>query len=248
MGIRKTQQQFEDEVYEKYGSEYMVIGNYLSNKKKILIYHQKCGTYFKTNPYNFLNGHACRKCACEHLGNERRKTTEQFQNELNEKFKDEYLVMENYVSAKKKILLKHTKCNKEFRTKPNWILSKDYGICPHCHKGKSKGEIVIEDFLSKHNIPYEAQKKYKELRGVNNCMLSYDFYIKDFNLLVEYQGEFHDGTAHQQTELEFQKQQEHDRRKKQYAKDNGIELFEIWYWDFDKIEDILESHLLNRVA
>lgn len=121
-------------------------------------------------------------------------------------------------------------------------MSKDYGICPHCHKGKSKGEIVIEDFLSKHNIPCEAQKKYKELRGVNNCMLSYDFYIKDFNLLVEYQGEFHDGTAHQQTELEFQKQQEHDRRKKQYAKDNGIELFEIWYWDFDKIEDILESH------
>ena len=38
MGIRKTQQQFEDEVYEKYGSEYIVIGTYLSNKKSIWIY------------------------------------------------------------------------------------------------------------------------------------------------------------------------------------------------------------------
>lgn len=81
------------------------------------------------------------------------------------------------------------------------------------------------------------------MRGVNNCMLSYDFYIKDFNLLIEYQGEFHDGTANQQTDSTFQKQQEHDRRKKQYAKDNGIELFEIWYWDFENIDEILEKQI-----
>lgn len=248
MGIRKTQQQFENEVYEKYGSEYIVVGNYLSNKKSIWMYHQKCGSYFLTNPYTFLQGHACRKCACEHLGNERRKTTEKFQNELNEKFKDEYLVMEDYISAKKKILLRHKKCNKDFRRKPNWILSKDFGICPHCYKGKSKGEIAIENFLVEHNISYKPQKKYNKLRGVKNCMLSYDFYIKDWNLLIEYQGEYHDGTARNQTFEEYEIQKEHDRRKKQYAKDNNIDLLEIWYWDFDNIKSILESRLLKQSA
>ena len=54
MGIKKTQQGFEDEVYKKYGSEYIVIGDYISNKTNIWIYHQKCGNYFMTNPYHFL--------------------------------------------------------------------------------------------------------------------------------------------------------------------------------------------------
>ncbi len=38
------------------------------------------------------------------------------------------------------------------------------------------------------------------------------------------------------------KQQEHDRRKKQYAKNHGIKLLEIWYWDFDNIENKLKKH------
>ena len=38
-------------------------------------------------------------------------------------------------------------------------------------------------------------------------------------------------------------QQEHDKRKRQYAKDHNIKLIEIWYWDFDKIESILEKEL-----
>lgn len=29
---------------------------------------------------------------------------------------------------------------------------------------------------------------------------------------------------------------------------DNIELFEIWYWDFDNIEQILESRLLKQSA
>lgn len=31
--------------------------------------------------------------------------------------------------------------------------------------------------------------------------------------------------------------------KRQYAKDHNIKLLEIWYWDFDNIENILEKEL-----
>ena len=45
------------------------------------------------------------------------------------------------------------------------------------------------------------------------------------------------------TENDFKKQQEHDKRKREYAEEHNIELLEIWYWDYDKIENILSQEL-----
>ena len=72
--------------------------------------------------------------------------------------------------------------------------------------------------------------------GINGGLLSYDLYVQNENLLIEYQGQFHDGTAYINDKQKFQRQQEHDRRKKGYAKSHGIRLLEIWYWDFENIE------------
>ena len=43
--------------------------------------------------------------------------------------------------------------------------------------------------------------------------------------------------------LDFKKQLEHDRRKREYAKKNNIDLLEIWYYDIDNIENILIERL-----
>lgn len=59
--------------------------------------------------------------------------------------------------------------------------------------------------------------------------LSYDFYLDEYNLLIEYQGEFHDGSARIRDKSYLPTQQEHDRRKREYAKQQGINLLEIWY-------------------
>lgn len=32
-----------------------------------------------------------------------------------------------------------------------------------------------------------------------------------------------------------------DNLKREYAKDNNMRLLEIWYWDFDNIEEILSK-------
>ena len=42
---------------------------------------------------------------------------------------------------------------------------------------------------------------------------------------------------------DFERQLEHDRRKKEYAKQNNINLLEIWYYDIDNIEEILINEL-----
>ena len=113
--------------------------------------------------------------------------------------------------------------------------------CPICNE--SKGEKECKKIFDSRNEYYIHQKEFEFLIGLGGGNLSYDFYLPQYNLLVEYQGEFHDGTAYQQTEEEFKIQQEHDKRKKEYAQINNIKLLEIWYWDFDRIEEILDREL-----
>ncbi|HBH0165076.1 TPA: hypothetical protein KR288_002399 [Clostridioides difficile] len=110
---------------------------------------------------------------------------------------------------------------------------------------KSKGEKVIETWLIKNNIKYNYEEKFKNLIGLSGGSLSYDFYLQEYKLLIEYQGEFHDGSLLEvcQTEEQYKQQQEHDRRKREYAKNNGYKLLEIWYWNFDNIEEILDKEI-----
>jgi hypothetical protein len=113
--------------------------------------------------------------------------------------------------------------------------------CPLCNI--SKGERMIKDYLVKNNIQYIYQYKYDDLKGVGNRNLSYDFYLPKPNLLVEYQGQYHDGTSDNQTDEEFIIQQEHDKRKREYARNHNIKFLSIWYWDMGNIEDILSKEL-----
>ena len=113
--------------------------------------------------------------------------------------------------------------------------------CPNC--SKSKGETKIKEYFLENNIKSNQHFKFDNLLGVGKRKLSYDFYLPQYNLLIEYQGQYHDGTANNQTEEEYLIQQEHDKRKHDYAKNHNINLLEIWYYDFDNIETILKNEL-----
>ncbi len=114
--------------------------------------------------------------------------------------------------------------------------------CPKC-SSNSKGEEKISKYFSDNKIEYELHKTFPDLKGVGEGYLSYDFYILDYNLLIEYQGNFHDGSNGTNEFSDVEKQQEHDRRKREYAENHNIKLLEIWYWDFDNIEEILAKEL-----
>lgn len=134
-----------------------------------------------------------------------------------------------------------SKCGKIFLKKPVKLINQGC-VCSKC--AKSKGEQKIEKWLIKNNIEYEDQKKFKYLVGIKGKNLSYDFYIPFKKILIEYQGNYHEGKAFGQLDEEqYRKQQEHDRRKREYATINGYELLEIWYWDFDNIEEILDKEM-----
>lgn len=129
-------------------------------------------------------------------------------------------------------------CKNEWKVKINSRTSFDSG-CPRCNK--SKGEKRISEILTNNNINFLIQKTFNELLGLGNRQLSYDFYLPEYNLLIEYQGEQHKKycKGFYKSKKDFERQQEHDKRKREYAKINNINLLEIWYWDFDNIPTIL---------
>jgi hypothetical protein len=141
------------------------------------------------------------------------------------------------------------------------IGSRNTGVgCPECKKSKGEkrietnfienGFIKIDKYKykllsNKTNIYFIPQMTFSGLVGMGSGLLSYDFYLPQYNLLIEYQGEQHEHYckgAHS-SKKDFEKQQEHDKRKKDYAKQNNYKLLEIWYYDFDRIEEILNKEL-----
>ena len=154
--------------------------------------------------------------------------------------KDYMLLSDNYVSSSDTLSFKCTNnnCGGIFSISYSGLMALKNG-CPIC--SVSRGEYEIRLFLNRNDIDYIPQMKFDNLLGVGGGKLSYDFYLPEHNLLCEYQGEFHDREVFKGHDLE--KQKEHDRRKREYAKNNNIKLLEIWYWEFDNIEEILIKEL-----
>ena len=95
----------------------------------------------------------------------------------------------------------------------------------------SIGEKNIVNILTNNSINYVKEYKFKELGA-----LRYDFYLPEFNRLIEF-----DGRQHYQPAANFGGQENfeilkrHDEIKNQYAINNNIELVRIPYWQRDSI-------------
>lgn len=118
--------------------------------------------------------------------------------------------------------------------------------CSNCREDKydSKLEEKTAKILKELNIPFHVKKKFNDLLGINNGKLSYDFEINynNYNILIECQGEQHYRPAFDKSY--FPTQQEHDRRKKEYAKLHNYILIEIKY-DCKNIKQYLIDILSN---
>lgn len=185
---------------------------------------------------NYYAGKRCGKCV-----NNQKLSQEHIEVQFE---KEGYKVLSEYVRASDPLIIQ---CDKGHVTNTlSWNNFQRGERCCVCNK--SKGERKIEEYLILNNVNYETQKKYEGLIGLSGGLLSYDFYLPKLNLLIEYQGEQHEKYIegfHENYE-KFIKQQEHDKRKREYATKNKINLLEIWYWDFDNIDFILNKQLINN--
>lgn len=96
-------------------------------------------------------------------------------------------------------------------------------------------------------IKYDYQKTFDDLKDTQP--LSYDFYISDQNILIEYQGIQHYQPVNLWGgEAKFEYQQKHDKLKLDYARDHGYTLITVPYTEdtFSKIKKYLFKHGLNK--
>lgn len=193
----------------------------------------KCNGVFKRKPQIFLKSQKCPICETFSI----MKTEECFKKELIQKLNGEYELLGEYKGTNTKTLFRHNDCGFIFENTPHNILQKI--PCPKCKRFNSKGEIKIKKFLDNNNIYYEQQKHFKELN-----QLSFDFYIPNKNVLIEYQGEQHfHSIKFFGGEAKYLKQIENDSIKREFCKNNNFILLEIEYFNYNNIEDILNKWL-----
>jgi hypothetical protein len=114
--------------------------------------------------------------------------------------------------------------------------------CPRCNI--SKGELKISKLLNNLNLYYI--KEYRFIDCKNIACLPFDFYLPEYNLCIEYQGEQHyhsfDFFGGKKALKELKKR---DRIKKKYCKNNNINFLEISYKNYNSLDDIVEKAFIT---
>lgn len=134
-------------------------------------------------------------------------------------------------------------CGRQVERLSDTLIQNDSLSCGYCNQ--SKGNIEIEKILIENNIKYEREKTFPNFVGKNNVPYRYDFYLPQYNRLVEY-----DGIQHFKKRDIFkdslEKIQERDLLKNKFALEHNIELVRIPYWKQNSItiENILNNKYL----
>lgn len=105
-------------------------------------------------------------------------------------------------------------------------------------------ESYFIQLFKKERVSFVREKTYKDLK---NGAFRFDFYLNNFDVLVEVDGEQHFKPVYGRPA--FLKGQEHDRRKNSYCLAKGIKLYRIPYWEIKnitKVEQIFNEKFLVK--
>lgn len=222
--------------------DYLLLSTEYVNAKTKLEYlclkHIDKGSQF-VRYANLRHGFGCKYCGIERTASSRRLSFDEAKAIFDRN--DMILLHQEYVNSNtlmQYICKHHPEVGVQYKTLSNAYKQH----CPYCDI--PKGESTIKDFLLGLNQNFTPHKTFNGLLGVGGGKLSYDFYLPELNLLIEYQGEQHEHPVEIFGGVEqFKIQQEHDKRKREYAQRHFITLLEIWYYDFNNIEQILKQYI-----
>lgn len=125
------------------------------------------------------------------------------------------------------------------------IDSGHWGKTISCGCVRSKGETKIRTILIENNISFEVEKTFQDCcYSDTGGIPRFDFYLPDYNLLIEFDGKQHYKSTESFwcTEQYVSLLQEKDFFKDEWAKEHGYKLKRIPYYDLNNI-DI--NYLLN---
>ena len=139
---------------------------------------------------------------------------------------------------------------KNYKTKAQWRLEHRASFsrankqgwlnqcCEHMDTGGMWfGPASILEALLSHDVRYEMEYRFKDSLEISRR--PYDFYLPEFNLVIEFHGEQH-LIGWGRRDEDAQGIQARDLFKKTWAKDHGIHYLEIKQWEIGSKEEIVE--------
>lgn len=204
--------------------------------------HWKCGAghEWDTEVTSVIKGrHWCRECAGTAL-----KTIEDAQN-LAKKNGGQCKSTE-YVNDRAKL---QWICQNNHEFKKTYADVRSGGWCKYC--SQSRGERVIKEYLVTNNISFEEQKGFPTLGkfAAGGRGLKFDFFLVDYNLAIEFDGEQHEKPSKWFGEGHFINQIQNDEDKHQWCVTNSVSFLKIRQTSLDNNRvHIVIAEFLERLA
>lgn len=221
-----------------------VVGEVISSTEKVELYCKEHDCHFFASPNGYLYKHKVECCPkFSH-----KKSPEQFRKEI-ENLIGFIIPLEDYKGNEEKIKFKCLKHNYVWEATPSNVTTIKH--CPKCNN-TLHNEKKIDSILTQWGYHFIKQKRFSDC--IDKRSLPFDFYLPDFNVLIEFDGEFHympvrKGNMTNEEAIEHMKRtQKHDQIKTQYCKDNNIPLIRIPYWEKDDMEYFLFDELKKYKA
>lgn len=193
---------------------------------------------FEQLPNYHIQQKGCVKCSQEELSLKFRSNKDEFIKKANIIHNNRY----NY----SKVIYKNCKTkvciicpvHGEFYQIPNSHLYNSG--CPTCKA--SKGELALESIFKKYNIEYKHQYRISEV--INE--LYYDFYLPDYNLLIEFHGiqHYEYQPFFHRTDYDFDSQ----KRRDEIIKHNAF-IYKYNYLEFNykQLKHMIKEHFEEMV-
>jgi very-short-patch-repair endonuclease len=238
--------QIKDRCVNTYGEKYNYdnIIEYKGITESIIIECEKHKYKFKTTFFKHLQSKdgGCRKCHYETNRIKLSSNTPDFIEKSKKIHGGKYDYSKvKYVNNYSKVIIECDIHGSFEQTPLGHIINKQG--CPGCKE--SKGEKLIRVYLENNNIKFIPQYSYNDCKYIRK--LFFDFYLPDFNILIEFDGKQHFEPIewlHEQAETTFHLQVKKDQIKNKYCLDNNIKLIRISYKDIRKINKILKEGLV----
>ncbi len=214
------------------------------NKMRFICHkHEEHGTQLNSFDNIVHNHHACKYCGYSMLSEIKRLPDSQLTEMCIER--DVIFVGRKQYDRQTHILYKCTKHDSDElqeMTLDHFRASKV--PCRICQI--SSGELKVKQYLDEHKIKYVYQHTFPDCRNVRP--LEFDFYLPTLLVAIEYDGKQHFEPMHfsnsDKTYLEsYELGKQRDRIKDQYCLEHAIRMIRIPYWDYDKIDSILQEKL-----
>ena len=187
----------------------------------------------------------CPKCGIETNTDHRRLSIDKAREYIESLNNNIWLNPGEYINEHEKNLkIRCGSCGKTYVTRMTAYKYINTGKCPVCGQKRSRAEYRIATFLEKNNINFIQEKYFEDCK--DKQALLFDFYLPDYNLCIEF-----DGQQHFEPKFgidSFVTTKLHDAMKNNYCRWNKIDLLRISYLEGNNIEQIISEKLNLHTA